>query len=202
MPMWREIEAQSGRTLLKENGLLFYGETDTGETVEGSIPDSKRVMQERGIAHEHLTGPEQLGAHYPHMVAKEAHEGLLEHAAGSINASAACESMMALAQSSGNWQVAANTRVDDVFVAEPGKVVIVTSAGKVLQASKVVLAAGAWTNDLLAHLGGKMDLEVWRVHWGHYEVDPEVAQKLPQWFHFAKEAPDGWDGGLYYGACA
>ena len=35
---WSELEQKSGETLLSENGLLFYGSPDTGETVEGSIP--------------------------------------------------------------------------------------------------------------------------------------------------------------------
>lgn len=30
LEMWRALEAESGTSLLRRNGLLFYGETDTG----------------------------------------------------------------------------------------------------------------------------------------------------------------------------
>ena len=41
--MWRELEQESGEKLLDMNGLLFYGKSDTGETVEGSIPGAQKV---------------------------------------------------------------------------------------------------------------------------------------------------------------
>jgi glycine/D-amino acid oxidase-like deaminating enzyme len=40
LDMWRQLEQDSGVTLLKEQGLLFYGDTDTGGR-EGDQPESQ-----------------------------------------------------------------------------------------------------------------------------------------------------------------
>merc|ERR1711957_1032852 len=42
----------------------------------------------------------------------------------------------------------------------------------------------------------QLNLKIWQVQWAHYEVDLEVAELIPQAFHFRKE--DNIDGGLYY----
>ena len=36
LKLWHELEQASGQELLKRHGLLFYGDTDTGETVQAS----------------------------------------------------------------------------------------------------------------------------------------------------------------------
>lgn len=57
-----------------------------------------------------------------------------------------------------------------------------------------MLAAGAWTNALLQHLGMQLDLEVWRVHWGHARVAAERAPDMPQWFCFRWGLSEGREG--------
>ena len=39
LKLWHELEQESGQQLLKRHGLLFYGDTDTGETVQASCTD-------------------------------------------------------------------------------------------------------------------------------------------------------------------
>merc|ERR1712003_454757 len=65
-------------------------------------------------------------------------------------------------------------------------------------ADNVVLAAGAWTNEVLDMAGlGKLNLKVWEIQWAHYRVRKAVADSIPQAFHFRKgQTPE--DGGLYY----
>jgi hypothetical protein len=36
LKLWHELEKESGHQLLKRHGLLFYGDTDTGDTVQAS----------------------------------------------------------------------------------------------------------------------------------------------------------------------
>ena len=74
-----------------------------------------------------------------------------------------------------------------------------TSKGAHIHASRVILAAGAWTNDVLRLLGVQLDLEIWAVHWGHALIDPLRREQYPQWYSFGRERPATWDGGLYYG---
>lgn len=204
LDMWRELEEASGEKLLSTNGLLFYGETDTGETVEGSVPGAREVMENLGIEHEYFVG-EELDKRWPNLVSGSSDEGVFEHAAGSVNSSAACAAMAARAQASG-VELVQGERVTDMWKDADGAdgVLVATSNGRLLRAKSVVLCAGAWTNDLLKPLGVQLDLEVHNMHWGHFEV--EDGADIPQWFCFRKEKNDSpdddpakLDGGLYYG---
>lgn len=82
MSLWKELEGESETQLLDVNGLLFYGEADTGETVEGSIPGALKVMQDRKIPHKFFDSPEQLSKRFPPMKPEPAHIGLFEETAG------------------------------------------------------------------------------------------------------------------------
>lgn len=79
------------------------------------------------------------------------------------------------------------------------QVFVTTSKQRTITAKRVALTVGAWTNEVLAHLGMQLSLEIWKVHWGHYYVDPALQHRLPQWYKFCKLRPDSWDEGLYYG---
>ena len=214
--LWGELEERSGEQLLTTNGLLFYGETDTGETVEGSVPGARDVMARLGLEHEYFVG-EELDARYPLLSSGklDAAEGVLEHAAGSVNSSAACAAMAAEAAAAGvtvseGERVADMWRPSAVDEGEKGDkgsegsegIMVATTSGRLLHAKKVVVAAGAWTNDVLKPLGVQLDLEVHNMHWGHWKVEAGAdAANFPQWFCFRKERGEGaqLDGGLYYG---
>lgn len=207
LKLWKEIESNTNTTLLTHNGLLFYGQ-ETEETVEGSVQGARNTMVELGIEHEYFENGEALRSRWPNLSAQHEEQGVYEATAGSIHSSNACKTMMDAALESGNWQLRQGVRVMGISRME-GCVQLFTSDGKKIKAKKVVVAAGAWTNEVLQHLNLKLDIEVWNVAWGHYEVSREAADQVPQWFHFEPEAEtqlgvDGrsrhpWDGGLIYG---
>ncbi len=65
---WHLIEAKHNCQLLRENGLLFYGEVWQEETIEGSILGAKRVMEQKNIPFEEFdaTAMAQRWAIKPH----------------------------------------------------------------------------------------------------------------------------------------
>lgn len=212
LKLWDEVEQRTGETLLKRNGLLFYGE-ETEETVEGSVQGARDTMEELGIAHEYFDSGDALREKWPEMSPGEHEQGVFEPSAGSINSSKTCHAMMRVAQENG-WTLREGVRVEDIHRVGPGSIELFTSDGRRIRARRVVLAAGAWTNELLKYLSLRLDLEVWNVAWGHYEVDPDALSHFPQWFHFepemGSETENGvqatssrerhtWDGGLIYG---
>jgi len=193
LELWNELEQESGSKLLDVNGLLFYGEADTGETVEGSIPGALEVMEKRKLPHKFFDDSTALKDTFDRFAPGEEHIGLFEETAGSVNSGLACKEMMRMAQETGAWDLRCNSRVLDVWQ-EPGseKYHVLTSSGKIYNTDKIVCAAGAWTNDILQHLDVQLDVEVWRVHWGHFKTKSEETGP-PQWFHFGKE------DALFYG---
>ena len=195
---WRDIESETGAEILRENGLLFYGETDTGETVEGSVPGARDVMVELGLEHEYFETGAEMTARWPDLRAPEEYQGVYEATAGRVHASRACESMMEAARGRGA-ALHEGERIDDMWRdADTGGMSAITSEGRLIKAKKVVVAAGAWTNKVLASLGCALDLEVHSVAYGHYRLTEEAAGRFPQWFCFRK-GRGGMDGGLYYG---
>ena len=62
--LWREEESHAGQQLRETHGLLFYGESWDEETIEGSIPGARRVMDDQGIPYEALDAG-QITARFP-----------------------------------------------------------------------------------------------------------------------------------------
>jgi sarcosine oxidase len=204
LELWSDLESAlppGEGPLLREHGLLFYGDTDTGETVEGSVPGVRATMERLGLAHEWLEGPEALEARWgaAGMRCRPGDAGVFEPGAGSIRASDACRAMAGLASAAGASVIEGEAAVSVSRSGVEGEVEVVTSQGRVFRTPSLVLAAGAWTNEVLEPLGAEFELEVHRVHWGHYRVAAglEAAAAMPQWFCFRKAK--GRDGGLYYG---
>mmetsp|Transcript_7571 Transcript_7571/g.7136 ORF Transcript_7571/g.7136 Transcript_7571/m.7136 type:complete len:653 (-) Transcript_7571:161-2119(-) len=194
---WGDVERISGETLLQENGLLFYGE-DTGETVEGSVLGAKEVMDNLNLPHTFYATGDEIADAYPALAGcrGKPYSGVCEETAGHIRATKACKAMVKAAGENCNLKV--NTKIVSLETDnEDGKVVAVTEGGETIIANKAVIACGPWTNSVLESAKlPKLNLEIWRVQWAHYEVDADVAASIPQAFHFRKES--NIDGGLYY----
>ena len=194
---WQLIETKHNCQLLRENGLLFYGEMWPEETIEGSILGAKRVMEQKNIPFEELdaTAMEERWAMKP----CSDFIGLYEMTAGMIWANKALEVFHREAQANGVIFYEEEA-VDKIFACESNNPIKVrTNQGLLFSTTKIVLATGAWTNELLTHFQQNLDLEIWSMLWGYYQVDKREQEHFPQWFCFQKENLSTGDGGLYYG---
>ncbi len=193
---WEMLEAQHDCQLLRQNGLLFYGEAWDEETIEGSIPGARRVMEKKGIPFEALNA-EQLQQRWP-MRPKPDFIGLFESTSGMVWSTRAIELFQSQAETNG---VSIHTGEETVSlnVTISGSVEVKTQSGNIFIAKQVVLTAGPWTNDLLSSFTDPLNLEIWPMLWGHYRVEETLRDQFPQWFCFQQEKPDSNDGGLYYG---
>ncbi len=192
---WQLIEAKHNCQLLRENGLLFYGEVWQEETIEGSILGAKRVMEQKNIPFEELdaTAMSQRWAMKP----RSDFIGLYEMTAGMVWAHKALQVFYREAEAKGAtfYQEEA---VDKIVVSDSNSILVRTTKGRLFAPRKIVLAAGAWTNELLAHFQQNLDLEIWSMLWGYYRVGKREQEHFPQWFCFQKANPKTGDGGLYY----
>lgn len=203
LELWHQLESEHKVKLLSQHGLLFYGDPDVGDTVQGNIPSARDVMDRVGIPYDHLDSS-ALQQRWPQLVAQPGYEGLFEPGAGHIHAGVACKTLVKAAVERG-VQLLEDEGIEDIAVLQPGVVELATSQNRFLRARRVVMCVGAWTNDLLGHLGVQpFDLEIWAMHWGHYKVDPAVSANFPQWYFFRKPdaSPGSIDEGLYYGFVA
>ena len=189
--LWREEEIHAGAKLRDTHGLLFYGESWDEETIEGSIPGARRVMDEQGIPYEALNASE-ISARFP-LKPKADFTGLFEPTAGAVRSDKVIAHWVKTAREAGH-QLIEHCPVTSIDADGGG---VSMEGGNHISAGQVVVACGIWSQLLLAPLGLAPKLEVWPMLWAHYTVDADLAPRYPQWFCFQQERGD--DGGLYYG---
>ncbi|MDT7553415.1 MAG: sarcosine oxidase [Pseudonocardiales bacterium] len=185
LPLWRELEAETGAGLL-----TITGGVDHGDPV--AVAQSAAVLAEHDVRHEWLD-PDRAALMWPGM----RFAGPVLHQpdrAGRINADLAVAAFTAAARSHGA-QIRRPLTVTGIDVDGADLVRVRTSEGAI-SARRVVIAAGAWTTRLLDGLVAHPPLR--------------VTQEQPAYFPFRDALPcvaraEDWpsfihhvgDGGVY-----
>ena len=165
---WRELEAESGRDLLRITGGLWMGRPDS-EFVVGALASARA----HGLAHEYLSAADAM-ARYPGFRIPEDAVAVYETNAGFLDPEACVGAHLDLAARHGaelrHEQPVSRWRAD-------GDGVRVETATGAYSADRLVIAAGPWAGEVLADLG--LPLVVWRLVNIHVEptrpdlFDPE-----------------------------
>ena len=149
--LWRDLESESGKTLLTVGGGLMIGPPDGG-VVKGTL----RSAREHGLPHEVLT-PEEVAKRYPPFELRGHAVAVFDPRAGFVDPEACTSAHLASATNHGS-ETRFNERVVS-WTASASGVRVVTTAGS-YEGDKLLLTAGPWTGDLIADL--KLPLEVER----------------------------------------
>lgn len=137
--LWRELEAEAGRALLRTTGALMLGRPDS-QAVRGTL----RSAEEHGLPYERLSAAE-LRERFPALRPAPETVGILEPRAGALDVEAAVRAHLDAAHGHG-----ARLRFDEPVVdwgAAGGGAWVRTPAGR-YHADALVLAAGAWMTEL------------------------------------------------------
>jgi sarcosine oxidase len=168
--LWRELERESGETLLTQTGGLYMGPPD-GELVSGALTSART----HGLAHEVLDNAE-LQRRYPLFDVERDWIGLVDAQAGWLAPERAVETHLRQAERHG-----ATLRF-----AEPierwerdGHGVRVTSAHGSYRARRMVIAAGSWLPRLLPRLAPHLWVERSVLFWFEPRLELEAFAKLP-----------------------
>ncbi len=189
--LWAKQEILSKYPLRKEHGLLFYGESWDEETIEGSIPGAKKVMDDQQIPYEFLSS-KQISDRFP-IKPKDHFVGLFEPSAGAIFSDKAIENWIQTIRKNGNF-IFEDCKIQKID--EKNNALIISGNHSIIY-DQLIVASGMWSNELLEPLGLKLDIKIWPMLWAHYLVDENFINNYPQWFCFQRSRDD--DGGLYYG---
>jgi glycine/D-amino acid oxidase-like deaminating enzyme/RimJ/RimL family protein N-acetyltransferase len=170
---WRRVEAETGRDLLAETGLVWFA-----RTADGWEADSLRVCAEAGVPVERLT-PDEVAALFPAGVrTDDLAFGLWEPHGGVLRAREATMALADLAVRHGA------TLRDGVRARPAGDAVAV--GDEILRADRVVWACGPWLRRL--HAGG-VELTVTQQDTCFFAVPPAWrADRVPAWVDFAGAA--------------
>ena len=142
---WFDVETLLGRKLFHQVGLLEVGPGDGAV-----VPNVLKAAAQYDIRVESLT-PAQVEAHWPGLRVDPSFAGVFEPAAGYLLVEDCVQAHLDLARAAGA-ELLANTEVVGVK-ADASSVVVTTSAGLEITASKLIVAAGAWSPDQFLNLG-------------------------------------------------
>lgn len=144
---WQELERLSGESVLTKTGVLEMGKPGS-VIVEGSLEAS----QLHGLEHEVLDRDE-IRRRFPQFTLPAGFSGVWQPDGGFLRPELGNELHLKLAEAAG-----AETVFDcPVAGIEPGpSSIAVTAGGRRVDARAVVVAAGAWTGDLVPALGPRL----------------------------------------------
>jgi sarcosine oxidase len=142
-PLWRELEARSGRSLLSITGIVEIG-APASELIAGTLQSSRL----HGLPHEVLDA-QDLMRRFPAFRVPGDFIGVFQPDGGFVRAEATVAALQALARDAG-----AELRMEErVTALEPhrGGVLVKTERGDV-SAGRAIVAAGPWLKPLVPNL--------------------------------------------------
>jgi len=203
--LWREIERETGASLLSEvGGLIISSATNAAQThVEGFFGKTVAAAKEFGIAHE-LLDAQQIRARWPQFNVQDDEFGYFEPTAGFVRPEACVRVQLALAKEHGA-EIHTNEKALR-FAPSSDCVTVTTDKGR-YTANKLILAAGPWLPEVLGETHAPL-FKVYRQTQFWFAVE-DVAPFLPERFPifvwelkdstrgiYGFPAIDGLDGGI------
>jgi sarcosine oxidase len=175
---WAEVEADSGTTIVTRTGGLDIGPR------HGAIPlqDYVDAMTAEHVPFEHLDGPE-ISRRWPQWHLGDEHHGLFQTDAGIADPNRGNTAHQALARRNGAVLLE-ESPVASLLPLATGGVEVRLADGSAHRAPRVVLAADAWTNDLLAPFGRRLPLTIIQAQVTYFaSPDPSLfaPDRFPIW---------------------
>ena len=178
--IWREVEAESGVSLLLQTGGVIIEQMGSRDVSRPGVRDLRgyaRAMTERGIAFDELTGPE-VNRRWPQFQLSEREQAVYQADCGLVDAAKSNAVHVTLARGHGAT-ILANTPVRRIRPCGSG--VEVVTDGQTFRAASVVVASGAWTTRLLDELEINLPLTVTQEQVTYYNT-PHLREFAPDRF--------------------
>jgi sarcosine oxidase len=173
---WAELESVTGETLVTiTGGLVFF---PAGGPY--SADDFRSSLDETGVPYELLT-PAEVSARWPQFSLPDGVQAIYTADSGIVHASRSVAALQMQARARGAV-IRARTPVERL-VPDADGVVIHTTHGEV-RAGKVIVAADAWTNQLLAPLGAEIPLITMQEQVSYFKPEDGAAfdrERFPVW---------------------
>jgi len=171
---WREVEAESGVQLVHRTGSLVFG---PGDRPEADIDLYTAAMRSAGLPFERLS-PEEAMRRFPQFRLEESDQVLYSANDGFVDPGKANAVHINLARARGA-AILDRTPVQRLRTLDDG-VELETSQGA-FSARRLVIAASAWTNQVLAGVGRKLPLTVTEEQVTYFST-PHLRQFAPERF--------------------
>ena len=186
---WSEIEEESGSRLVFESGGL---DLEPIEDQPEYISQYAGAMRAAGIPHEELSAHEVM-ERFPQFCLEDNVRAVYQADAGLVDAAKANATHSALARSRGAT-ILDGTPVQSLEVVEDG--IVVMTDGGVFSGRRLIVAAGAWTNRVLRHVGVELPITCTQEQVTYFrapDLEAFSPERFPVWI---------WHGGpesTFYG---
>lgn len=141
--LWRELEASSGRKLMRLTGIVEIG-MPIGPLVSGTLA----AAREHELPHEIMDGHETM-RRFPAFRIPGDYVGVLQPDGGFVAAEATVEALLAMADAA---KAEIRTGVRVLSIAPHGSGVRINTSAGDIEARSAIVAAGPWLKDLLPAL--------------------------------------------------
>jgi sarcosine oxidase len=170
LPLWRDLERESGREILQITGGL-----DVGATIDRNV----RALEEHGAPYE-LLAPDRAAERFPFLAFPD-HKVLYQADAGIVLADRALEAFAASARAHGATVLEETACVE---LGSAGDGVEVRTEDGSFTARTAVVTAGGWANGVLAGVGIELPVRVTRETVAYFRTEDE--ERLPTWISWAE----------------
>ncbi|UXN69997.1 N-methyl-L-tryptophan oxidase [Devosia neptuniae] len=174
--IWRELEAETGQSMLFEVGSIVISQAD--DNVErpgrtGFIRRSIAAAQRYGIAHE-ILGADEIRQRFPNLIPAGDEIGYYEPGGGYLMPERCVAANLDMARRHG-----ATIKLGEIVTAitPDGSDVSITLGGETIHAGRAIVTAGAWAGGLL---GAPFDRLL------------KPTRQVMHWFALAPDAPQQW----------
>lgn len=189
--LWTELERDGGRRLVHRTGSLWFGDTAIS-TNEGQLAAAVGVLDQLGLPYRWLTAP-QIEKDFGFAGLPGSYEGFFQPDGGMIDVQATLWLLVDLARRKGA-DLRYGERVLEILP-DSGCVTVVSDRRR-YRAGHVVIAAGAFTDELLRPLGARADVHLYEMTTAYFRCREGTAD-YPTWFAF--QEPTEEDSNLFYG---
>ncbi len=183
--LWRELERDTGKSLLHLRGLVIYG-PQSGGTI---LPGVRVSVEKHGLSVQAL-GEQEAKAAYPGYAPPPGYIGILEPGAGYLDVED-CVKAQAEAALAAGAEIQAQCEVLSVDE-KPGGVLVKTRKGT-FEADQLVIAAGAWNPRWLPRVAPKLKVHRVSLFWFRPGKETAPGSALPC---FGFDLPEGFFYGL------
>ena len=189
--LWREIERETRTTLLRQTSGLVLGEPDNP-----FLERTRSTAAQYGIAHENVSNA-TLKDRFPMFGVGRRTEAYLEAEAGFLRPEAAVDAQLSLARGAG-----ATLLLSEAIVSwrASSSGVAVTTPERTLEASELVLCAGAWIAKLVPEARPLVSIQPQCLHWFPIGRGYEPLRRMPVFVWGVDDEPDAFAHGTgFYG---
>lgn len=193
--IWRELEHETGASLLRQCGGLIYGSSLERRHAHGAadfLQTTIEVAKRHGIPHEVLDAP-AMRERFPQFRFRDDERGCLEHGGGFVHPEACIAAQIEVAQRLGaelrTGESVTGWKVND------GTVRVTTDRGH-YDAGKLILCAGAWLPDMVPVLGAKARVFRQVLFW--FDAEGEHDRFTPEHMPVYIRVPDSGSA-MFYG---